>query len=75
MRKSFTLSLSTAIAVGVPLAFSVAGQAQDLKVCKSTFALCTIAACDPVPGTDKQVSRHCTVNHGYSTGVADRART
>ena len=47
------------------LALSATGPAQDLKVCKSTFALCTIAQCDPIPGNDKQVSCHCTVNNGY----------
>jgi hypothetical protein len=67
--KSSALWLSTAIAVGVTLALSVTGQAQDLKVCKSTFALCTIAQCDAIPGNDKQVSCHCTVNTRYSTGA------
>jgi hypothetical protein len=61
MKTSFARWQSTVIAVGVTLAFSVTGQAQDLKVCKSTFALCTIAQCDAIPGNDKQVSCHCTV--------------
>ena len=43
--------------------------AKDLTVCKSTFALCTIAPCDPIPGSDNRVSWHCTVNHGYSAGA------
>ncbi|HEY2104696.1 MAG TPA: hypothetical protein VGH29_02855, partial [Candidatus Binataceae bacterium] len=43
-------------------------RAQDFKVCKSTFALCTIAPCDPISGNDKQVACHCTVNHSYSAG-------
>jgi hypothetical protein len=30
--------------------------------------LCTVAWCDPIPGNDKQVSCHCTVNIGYSAG-------
>jgi hypothetical protein len=68
LKKSFALCLSTAIAVGVTLALIVAGQTQDLKVCKSTFALCTIAPCDPIPGNDKQVSCHCTVNNSFSAG-------
>lgn len=50
------------------LALGVTGQAQDLKVCKGTFALCTVASCDAIPGNDKQVSCHCTVNNGYSAG-------
>jgi hypothetical protein len=43
-------------------------QAPEFKVCKSKFALCTIAHCDPIPGNEKQVSCHCTVNTGYSAG-------
>jgi hypothetical protein len=38
------------------------------RVCKATFALCTIAACDPIPGKPDQVTCHCTVNDGYSVG-------
>jgi hypothetical protein len=30
----------------------VPAEAQQLKVCQSTFALCTIAHCDPIPGSD-----------------------
>jgi hypothetical protein len=40
---------------GLILALGVTGQAPDLKVCKSTFALCTIAPCDAIAGNDKQV--------------------
>jgi hypothetical protein len=69
MEKSSAFWLSTAIVVGATLALSVTGHAQDLKVCKSTFALCTIAQCDAIPGNDKQVSCHCTVNTSYSTGA------
>jgi hypothetical protein len=54
---------------GVVLALGGTAQAQDLKVCKSTFALCTIAQCDPIPGNDKQVACHCTVNNSYSAGA------
>jgi hypothetical protein len=59
--QSFFVALSVALASGA--------HAQDLKVCDSTFALCTIAWCDPIPGNDKQVSCHCTVNKGYSAGA------
>src|ERR1700731_2922976 len=69
MEKSSAFWLSTAIVVGATLALSVTGHAQDLKVCKSTFALCTIAQCDAIPGNDKQVSCHCTVNTSYSAGT------
>lgn len=63
---------SIVFALGLTVAFSGGGaaQAQDLKVCESTFALCTIASCDPIPGSDKEVSCHCTVNKSYSVGAA-----
>ncbi len=66
MRASF----ATRLAMVFVLTFSpsITMQAQELKVCESTFALCTIAPCDPIPGSDK-VSCHCTVNNGYSTGA------
>ena len=55
--------------VALSLALASGAHAQDLKVCDSTFALCTVAWCDPIPGNDKQVSCHCTVNKGYSAGA------
>ena len=67
--RGFMRALSTAWVFGFVLALGGTGQAQDLKVCKGTFALCTIAQCDPIPGNDKQVACHCTVNSGYSTGA------
>jgi hypothetical protein len=66
IRISFCLSVATALVLSA--AFSTAARAQDFKVCESTFALCTIAPCDPIPGNDKQVACHCTVNHSYSAG-------
>jgi hypothetical protein len=68
MKKRFAIILPIAITFGLIAAVSVAAQAQDFKVCKSKFALCTVAWCDPIPGNDKQVSCHCTVNTGYSAG-------
>jgi hypothetical protein len=59
---------ASAIVIGLSLIFGASAKAQDLKVCDSTFALCTIAPCDPIPGNDKQVACHCTVNHSYSAG-------
>lgn len=56
------------LAVGVTMALCGTAQAQGLKVCESTFALCTIAPCEAIPGNDKQVSCLCTVNKGYSAG-------
>jgi hypothetical protein len=59
---------SIVVAVGLAIALCGTTQAQGLKVCESTFALCTIAPCEPIPGNDKQVSCLCTVNKGYSAG-------
>jgi hypothetical protein len=60
-----------AACVAAALALGTSAQAQDLKVCESTFALCTVARCDPIAGDDKQVNCHCTVNKGYSAGLQD----
>jgi hypothetical protein len=68
MKTSFTVFWAVAIAFGMVPVFRGTARAQDFKVCKSTFALCTIAPCDPIPGNDKQVACHCTVNNGYSAG-------
>jgi hypothetical protein len=54
--------------MGLAFAFGAPAQSQQLKVCDGTFALCTIAACEPIPGSDKEVMCHCTVNNGYSAG-------
>jgi len=56
---------AAALVLGAPV------RAQTLKVCEGTFALCTVAWCDPIPGNDKQVNCHCTVNKGYSAGFQD----
>ncbi|MGH7984696.1 MAG: hypothetical protein ACREQX_00185 [Candidatus Binataceae bacterium] len=56
------------LAFGITSTFNTPAWAQSFKICKSTFALCTIAPCDPIPGNDKEVACHCTVNHGYSAG-------
>jgi hypothetical protein len=68
MKMKVALSLSVVMALGILPGFSTTARAQDFKVCKSTFALCTIAPCDPIPGNDKQVACHCTVNDSYSAG-------
>ncbi|SRR5712691_84148 len=69
MKASFATFLAVAITFGMTVAFGGTAQGQDFKVCKSKFALCTIAPCDPIPGNDKQVSCHCTVNSSYSAGL------
>jgi len=68
MKTSFGRSLLTAVVFGLCLLPGMAAQAQTLKVCKSTFALCTIAPCEPIAGSKNEVACHCTVNTGYSTG-------
>lgn len=60
--------VAAAIATGAASVCGVPAQAQQFKVCKSTFALCTIAPCDPIPGNPKEVACHCTVNNAYSAG-------
>ena len=68
MKRTFGFLLTIFTAFGIIAALSGIAPAQAFKVCKSTFALCTIAPCDPIPGNDKQVSCHCTVNTSYSAG-------
>jgi hypothetical protein len=50
-----------------------AGDQTDFKVCKSTYALCTTAACTPVAGTKDTVSCACEVKTGFSAGLEDCA--
>ncbi len=40
----------------------------DFKVCESTYALCTTAACEPIDGDKDTVSCACDVKTGYSAG-------
>jgi hypothetical protein len=68
MKMSRTSLVAVIVAFCAVSVLSATARAQDFKVCKSTFALCTIARCDPLPGNDKQVACHCTVNNGYSVG-------
>lgn len=67
-KKMVGMLLLLAAAFTLVSVMSVNARAQSFKVCKSTFALCTIARCDPVPGNHKKVACHCTVNRGYSVG-------
>jgi hypothetical protein len=68
MRTKSIIFVLAAGVLAITSAFAPGAWAQDFKVCKSTFALCTIAPCDPIPGNDKEVACHCTVNKGYSAG-------
>ncbi len=69
MRPAVAILSWIAIVCGLAMGLGGAAQAQELKVCDSTFALCTIAPCDPIPGSNGQVACHCTVNQGYSVGA------
>jgi len=40
----------------------------DFKVCESTYALCTTAACEPIAGDKDTVACACDVKTGYSAG-------
>lgn len=53
------------------LGFAAAAQAAgpDFIVCKSTYALCTTAACVPSPGKKNVVSCKCNVENDYSAGL------
>jgi hypothetical protein len=53
--------------VAAPLAAFAGGP--NFIVCKSTYALCTTAACTPIHGTDKYVSCKCDVETDYSAGL------
>jgi hypothetical protein len=75
MNRRFAIALFGAASFGL-IGASVqsgafAGEAQKalpFRVCKATFALCTVAACDPIPDKPDQVACHCTVNDGFSVG-------
>jgi hypothetical protein len=68
MKKRLRMILPVMAAFGALSLVAASGRAQNFNVCKSTFALCTIAPCEPIPGRDKEVACHCTVNRGYSAG-------
>jgi hypothetical protein len=68
IRAGFLNLLTVAATAGVVAVCSTPARAQDFIVCESTFALCTTAACEPIPGNTEQVACHCTVNRGYSAG-------
>jgi hypothetical protein len=68
MKKQIAIFFPFAIVFALAAVLNVPAHAQTFKVCKSQFALCTIAPCDPIPGNDKQVACHCTVDQGYSAG-------
>lgn len=60
----------TLIAMSSLLATSDDTAAQtDFKLCESTYALCTTAPCEPVPGKPDTVSCTCEVLTAYSAGL------
>jgi hypothetical protein len=68
VKQGFSAILILLIIVGVSFVCDASARGQEFKVCKSTFALCTIAPCDPIPGNAKQVACRCTVDTGFSAG-------
>src|SRR5262249_44720702 len=68
MKKQTGIFFPIAISFSLAAVLIVPAQAQTFKVCKSEYALCTIAPCDPIPGNGKEVACHRTVNQGYSVG-------
>jgi len=62
------LFVAMAVVSGSAPAAENANTPPDFRVCKATFALCTIATCDPIPGKPNQVMCQCTINDGYSVG-------
>jgi hypothetical protein len=48
--------------------FNLNATAPDFTVCKSTYALCTTALCEPLPGKAGFATCACTVEDGYSAG-------
>jgi hypothetical protein len=68
VEKGVGVIASLTIALGLMVGFSVAGRAQGFVLSKGTFALCTVAPCNAVPGSSKEAVCSCTVNSGYSVG-------
>lgn len=62
MKKYLLLCLFT-------LSFSGAAQTSNFILCKSKFALCTTAPCNPIPGKKGWVLCQCKVQKGYSVGA------
>lgn len=68
MKKSAGILLSIALSLGLMVGFSAAARAQGFVLSKGIFALCTVAPCNAIPGSGKEVACSCTVNNGYSVG-------
>ena len=63
MKKNLLLCLLLVIS------FPIIAKTSDFTLCKSKFALCTTAPCNPIPGKKGWVSCHCSVQDGYSVGT------
>jgi hypothetical protein len=64
--KTLLLFLVAATLSSATVAFAAG---PDFIVCKSTYALCTTAACSPIPGKNDVVSCQCIVENDYSAGL------
>jgi len=64
------LALAFAAAtMGESLAATTATNATNFTACKSTYALCTTAACTPIAGQKGNLNCPCSVHTGYSAGT------
>lgn len=70
-KTAFALSF---LAFGMALGGCDAETQADFKVCESTYALCTTAACTPIAGETDTVSCACEVKTGYSAGEQRQSR-
>jgi hypothetical protein len=60
--------MKKALLVSLLMVLPNVAMAADFIVCKSTYALCTTAPCEPLPGNKGFVSCKCNVTTGYSAG-------
>jgi hypothetical protein len=55
----------------IAMAINVTASASSFYACKSKYALCTTAACQPIAGKTDVVSCRCDVKTGYSAATQD----
>lgn len=61
-------TLFGAVAVALAVLASGGAMAGDYQVCRSTYALCTTAKCNPAKAGSDTVACKCEVRTGYSVG-------
>ena len=65
----FSLVTQCAADAATTAASSVPAGSSSFTMCKSTYALCTTAACVPIAGQKGNLNCPCSVHTGYSGGV------